>query len=141
MVWGFSNKKLISVEDYSMIFKIHGKRRYSAKKTKESCCYHSKSCTQVVSTACFFEILGSHYGIQCCWRKVLAIREIRRLKQEANTVTTDPIQDLRANLLEEGGNDTVQPCDTNQARSDSDFGVKVSTVQLYAIEHNFKSNR
>ena len=80
-------------------------------------------------------------SIQCCWRKVLAIREFRRLKQEANTVTTDPIQDLRANLLEEGGNDTVQPCDTNQARSDSDFGVKVSTVQLYAIEHNFKSNR
>ena len=72
---------------------------------------------------------------------MLAIREFRRLKQEANTVTTGPIQDLRANLLEEGGNDTVQPCDTNQARSDSDFGVKVSTVQLYAIEHNFKSNR
>jgi hypothetical protein len=80
-------------------------------------------------------------SIQCCWRKVLAIREFRRLKQEANTVTTGPIQDLRANLLEEGGNDTVQPCDTNQARSDSDFGVKVSTVQLYAIEHSFKSNR
>ena len=38
-------------------------------------------------------------------------------------------------------NDTVQPCDTNQARSDSDFGIKVSSVQFYAIEHNFKSNR
>jgi hypothetical protein len=37
--------------------------------------------------------------------------------------------------------DTVQPCDTTQARSDSDFGVRVSTVQFYAIEHNFKSNR
>ena len=37
--------------------------------------------------------------------------------------------------------DTVQPCDTNQARSDSDFGVKVSTIQFYAIEHHFKSNR
>jgi hypothetical protein len=37
--------------------------------------------------------------------------------------------------------DTVQPCDTNQARSDSDFGVKFSTVQFYTIEHNFKSNR
>jgi hypothetical protein len=35
----------------------------------------------------------------------------------------------------------VQPCDTLQARSDSDFGVKYSTVQFYAIEHNFKSNR
>jgi hypothetical protein len=37
--------------------------------------------------------------------------------------------------------DTVQPCDTNQARSDSDFGVKVSTIQFYTIEHHFKSNR
>jgi hypothetical protein len=37
--------------------------------------------------------------------------------------------------------DMVQPCDTLQARSDSDFGVKYSTVQFYAIEHNFKSNR
>jgi hypothetical protein len=35
----------------------------------------------------------------------------------------------------------VHPCDTTQARSDSDFGVKFSTVQFYAIEHNFKSNR
>jgi hypothetical protein len=35
---------------------------------------------------------------------------------------------------------TIQPCDTNQARSDSYFGVKFSTVQFYAIEHNFKSN-
>jgi hypothetical protein len=34
MVWGFSNKKLISVEDYSMIFKLHEKRRYSAKKNE-----------------------------------------------------------------------------------------------------------
>jgi hypothetical protein len=36
--------------------------------------------------------------------------------------------------------DTIQPCDTLQARSDSDFDVKFSTVQFYAIEHNFKSN-
>jgi hypothetical protein len=44
------------------------------------------------------------------------------------------------NLLREGGNDTVQPCDTTQERSDSDFGAKFSTVQFYAIEHNSKSN-
>jgi hypothetical protein len=36
--------------------------------------------------------------------------------------------------------DMVQPCDTNHARSNSDFGVKFSTVQFYTIEHNFKSN-
>jgi hypothetical protein len=36
--------------------------------------------------------------------------------------------------------DTVQPCDTTQERSDSDFGVKYHTVQFYTIEHNSKSN-
>jgi len=35
MVWGFSNKELISVEDYSMIFKLHRKRRYNTKKMKD----------------------------------------------------------------------------------------------------------
>jgi hypothetical protein len=30
------------------------------------------------------------------------------LKWEANEVATDPIQDSRANLLKNGGNDTVQ---------------------------------
>ena len=35
MVWGFSNKKLINVEDYSIIFKLYGKRRYNAKKMKD----------------------------------------------------------------------------------------------------------
>jgi hypothetical protein len=54
---------------------------------------------------------------------VLAIWEFQRLKQEANEVPTNPIQDLRANLLEEKENDTVQPCDTTQARSVLDFGV------------------
>jgi len=71
---------------------------------------------------------------------VVAIREFRRLKQEANEVSTNPVQDSRVNLLE-GENDTVQPCHTTQARSDSDFGARVSTVQFYAIEHNFISNR
>jgi len=37
-------------------------------------------------------------------------------------------------------NDMIQPCDTTQVRSDSDFGIKFSTVQFYAIEHNSKSN-
>jgi len=30
--------------------------------------------------------------------------------------------------FEEKVSDTVEPCDTTQARSDSDFGVRVSTV-------------
>jgi hypothetical protein len=72
-------------------------------KTKESrCCYHSKVYTQVVCTTCLPEILVNHY-----FHMVLAIREFWRLKQEANEVPTNPIQDSRVNLLEEGGNDTV----------------------------------
>ena len=35
---------------------------------------------------------------------------------------------------------TVQPCDTTQARSDSDFGINFSTIQFYTIAHNSKSN-
>ncbi|KAL3598365.1 hypothetical protein D5086_006283 [Populus alba] len=65
-------------------------------------------------------------SIQCCWRKVLAIRGFRRLKQEATEVTINAIQDSRANLLEEGGNDTVQPRDTTQVRS---IGVRILFLQ------------
>jgi hypothetical protein len=67
---------------------------------------------------------------------VLAISEFRRLKQEATEVATNPIQDSRVNLLEEGGNDMVQPCDRTQVRSDLDFGVKCTTVQVYSYIHN-----
>ena len=62
MVLGFSKKKLISVEDYSMIFKLHGKRRYSAKRIKdggEPLWLSFK--IMYVSMACLFEILVSHY--------------------------------------------------------------------------------
>ena len=61
--------------------------------------------------------------------------------QEATEVATNPIQDSRANLLEEGGNDTVQPCDTTQVRLDSDFGVKSATVQVYGNSYNSQSDR
>jgi len=37
--------------------------------------------------------------------------------------------------------DMVQPCDTTQVRPDSNFDVKISTVQFYTIEYNSKSNR
>jgi len=76
----------------------------------------------------YLKFLSVTTFIQCCWRKVLAIKEFWRFKQEATEVATNSIQDSRANLLEEGGNDTVQPCDTTQVRSDSDFDVKSATV-------------
>jgi len=37
--------------------------------------------------------------------------------------------------------DTVQPCDTTQVRSDSDFGVKSATVQVYGNNHNSQIDR
>ena len=91
----------------------------------------------------YLKFLSVTTSIQCCWRKVLAIRGFRRLNpiQEAPEVAINPIQDLRANLLEEGGNDTVHPCDTTQVRSDSDFGVKSATVQVYGNSHNSQSDR
>jgi hypothetical protein len=38
-------------------------------------------------------------------------------------------------------NDMVQPCDTTQVRSDSDFGVKSATVQVYENNYNSQSER
>jgi hypothetical protein len=35
----------------------------------------------------------------------------------------------------------VQPCDTTQVRSDSDFGVKSATVQVYGNTYNSQSDR
>jgi hypothetical protein len=37
--------------------------------------------------------------------------------------------------------DTVQPCDTTQVRSDSDFGVQSATVQVYGNSYNSQSDR
>ena len=37
--------------------------------------------------------------------------------------------------------DTVQPCDTTQGRSDSDFDVKYTTVQVYSNNHNSQFDR
>jgi hypothetical protein len=51
-------------------------------------------------------------------KKGFSKKEFRRLKKEANQVATNSIQDWRVNLLKEEGNDTVQPCDTTQARSE-----------------------
>jgi hypothetical protein len=61
MVWGFSNKKLRSVEDYYMIFKLHGKRRYNIKKIKDKRELLLLSFKSMYAMACLFEILVSHY--------------------------------------------------------------------------------
>ncbi|KAL3592248.1 hypothetical protein D5086_010888 [Populus alba] len=92
------------------------------------------------------------YDLEASWEKESLLlysvvekgvsnKGFRRLKQEATEVTINAIQDSRANLLDVGGNDTVQPCDTTQVRSDSDFGVKSATVQVYGNSHNSPSDR
>jgi hypothetical protein len=50
------------------------------------------------------------------------------------------IQDLEPEGLSGSLDDTVQPWDTTQVRSDSDFGVKNATVQVYG-NSNSQSNR
>jgi hypothetical protein len=50
------------------------------------------------------------------------------------------IQDLEPEGLSGSLYDTVQPCDTTQVRSDSDFGVKNAIVQVYG-NSNSQSNR
>ena len=72
---------------------------------------------------------------------MLAIREFQRFKQEDTKVAINPTQDSRANLPEGGGNDTVQPCDITQVRSDLDFGIKSATVQVHSNNHNSQSDR
>ena len=36
--------------------------------------------------------------------------------------------------------DTIQPCDTTQVRSDSDFSIKNTTVQVHGNSHNSRSD-
>lgn len=90
------------------------------------------------ATACLFEIPAGRYFYTVL---VLAIRRFRRLKQEATEGAVDPVQDSRANLLGEGGNDTVQPYGTTRARPDSAFGVKSAAIQVYGNSHNSQSGR
>ena len=83
----------------------------------------------------YLKFLSVTTSIQCCWRKVLATKEFWRFKQKATKVAINHIQDSRVNVLEEGGNDMVQLCDTTQVRSDSDFGIKSVTTLIFL--HSF----
>ena len=48
---------------------------------------------------------------------MLARNEFSRLKQQTYETVIIPIKDLRTNLLEERGNDTVQPCISHEGPS------------------------
>jgi hypothetical protein len=83
----------------------------------------------------YLKLLSATTFIQCCYRQLRARKELQRLKQEAKELSIKPVGDSKTNHLDERGNDTIQ------VRSDSDFDVKFSIIQFYAIEHNSKSNR
>jgi hypothetical protein len=55
------------------------------------------------------------------------------------SVSMIPFQHIQSRM--ERSSDTVQPCDTIQVKSDSDFGVKSATVQVYGNSYNSQSNR
>ena len=57
------------------------------------------------------------------------------LQNEAKELSIQLVGDLRMNHLEERGNDTIQ------VRSDSDFGVKSATVQVYGNNYKSQSDR
>ena len=52
------------------------------------------------------------------------------LKEETfrSLVANAYVSSLKASVIE---HDIVQPCDTTQVRSDSDFGIKSATVQVH----------
>jgi hypothetical protein len=47
----------------------------------------------------YLKFLSLTTSIQCCWRKVLAIREFRRLKQEATEVATLILFKIRGRIF------------------------------------------
>jgi len=83
----------------------------------------------------YLKLLSATTFIQCCYRQLHARKELKRMKWEAKELSIKLVDNSRMSHLEERGNDTIQ------VRSDSNFGVKFSIVQFYAIEHNSKTNR
>jgi len=77
----------------------------------------------------YLKLLSATTFIQCCWMQVRVRKELQRMKQKANEVSIKPVSDSRMNDLEERGNDMIQ------VRSNSDFDIKFTIIQFYAIEH------
>ena len=73
--------------------------------------------------------------IQSCWRRLLARKELQRLKKKAEELSIQLVYDSRTNHLQERGNDTIQE------RSNSDFDVKCATIQFYGNSHNSQFDR
>jgi hypothetical protein len=90
---------MIIVEDYSMIFKLHGKKEVQCQENdwrrRVAIVIIQKYIHKWLVRCAYLNFLSVTTSIQCCWRKVLAIREFRKLKQEANEVVTNPIQASR----------------------------------------------
>jgi len=72
--------------------------------------------------------------IQSCWRRLLARKELQRLRKKVKELSIQLVCDSRTNHLEERGNDTIQE------RSNSDFDVRSASIQFYGNSHNSQSN-
>ena len=120
------NAKLISVEDYSITFKLRWKRRNNAKLMKnekrQQLLSLKKYIRKLMARHAYLKLLSAATFIQCCWMQVRVRKELQRLQREANELFVKTIGDSRTNYLKERGNDTIQE------RSDLDFGVKFSIV-------------
>jgi hypothetical protein len=72
--------------------------------------------------------------IQSCWRRLLARKELQRLRKKVKELSIQLVGDSRTNHLEERGNDTIQE------RSNSDFDVRSAFIQFYGNIRNSQSN-
>jgi len=62
--------------------------------------------------------------IQSCWQRLLVGKKLQRLQKEVKELSIQLVDDSRTNHLEKRGNDTIQ------ARSNSDFKVKMCTYPV-----------
>jgi len=93
---------------------------HTSTENEEQCCKHGKQkivamviiqkyvCKWLVMRP-YLKSLSAAISIQCYWGQVLVRREFQRFKQHAYETTIIPIKDSMTNLLEERGNDMVQP--------------------------------
>jgi uncharacterized membrane protein YbaN (DUF454 family) len=82
--------RLISVEDYSMTFKLRWKRRNNAKRIKNKkkivVVIIQKYICKWMTRCVYLKLLLATTFIQCCWMQMRARKELQRLKQEANEI-------------------------------------------------------
>ena len=84
---------------------------------------------------CFYKIIIGFYIHTMLLEASACKKRTPKVSTRGKELSIKPVGDSRMNYLEERGNDMIQ------ARSNSDCGIKIPTVQFYTIEHNSKSHR